>query len=177
MGGTTYSSRLKYLLYCNSTVFFADDGHREFWCGYTLAYFSADEGSLLATADPGTRRRYHLLQDGVNSIVLNNLNWDNKGQHLVEALDALLADETRAQQIAAAGRYLVETVLTPANVEEYWLRVLAQYSALMRFKPVPHPDAVPVGIELLRPFKVYMKFKDRQCGLCSLNKDRDYAVT
>ena len=47
----------------------------------------------------------------------------------------------------------------------YWLELLNQYSALMRFKPTLHRDAVPLEALMLRPDR-WLPHERRTCEVC-----------
>ena len=68
---------------------------------------------------------YHMLEDQKNIVFTEENNWNNNGEPLIRAVKDLAANQTKAQQIAAAGRHLGAEVLHPDNIkrweqEYYW---------------------------------------------------------
>jgi len=112
--GASYSSRIKYLLLCGSTVVF---NVIEYWEEYW----------------------YHLLENGKNIIFFNgNLN----ETALNSTLDFLKNNEDRAKDIGARGRQIVQNYLNEHAVGCYWWKLLHEYGKLVGYEPTLHPDAM-----------------------------------
>ena len=90
---------------------------------------------------------------------------DNQGSPILNAVFDLQKNETWAQLVGEAGRYLAKEILHPDNIAMYWAELITQYSALQTFQPSVHPDAVPLEVALLRPERV-REVKDRTCTVC-----------
>ncbi|KAK9802733.1 hypothetical protein WJX73_004749 [Symbiochloris irregularis] len=73
--GNSWSSRLKYLFLCGSTVVFPESPYIEFW--------------------------YKLLKHGHNVVRTPEITRENRGEPLLEAARALIANETNAKRLAA----------------------------------------------------------------------------
>lgn len=105
------------------------------------------------------------MTTGDNLCCAEPVSNENQGSPILNAVFDLNQNETRAQEIGEAGRYLATEVLHPDNVALYWAELITQYSALQTFQPMVHPDAVPLEVALLRPERPVM-VKDRTCLVC-----------
>ncbi|ORY69310.1 glycosyl transferase family 90-domain-containing protein [Leucosporidium creatinivorum] len=109
--GRSYSGRLKYLALCRSVIV----SHK---MRYTQSFHGALDG---ADGSPDQ-----------NIIILKENSWSG----LPETMEALLADQNRAEFIAEnAVRTLRGRYLTPAATSCYWRRALAEYASVQRFAP------------------------------------------
>jgi Glycosyl transferase family 90 len=80
------------------------------------------------------------------------------------ALEALLADDARAERIAKAGFDMATDYLHPNQITRYWFEVFKAYSSRMAFNATRHKDAVPL-VQLIQHPAV-SKFDDRTCDVC-----------
>ena len=70
--------------------------------------------------------------------------------HVVQAAEALFNDDDIARHIGGNGRAFAQTMINPAMVQAYWVRLLEDYATLQSFSLVaPHPHAVPLESSLL----------------------------
>ena len=76
----------------------------------------------------------------------------------------LKADDARAQRIGAAGKQLMEEVLTPDSVRLYWYTLISEYSQKMTFNVTKHPDAAPIGISITAPAPISLN--EKTCSTC-----------
>ncbi|KAK9806012.1 hypothetical protein WJX73_004751 [Symbiochloris irregularis] len=123
--GSSWSSRAKYLFLCGSTVVFPDSPFFEFW--------------------------YRILVNGHNVVRTPAITRENRGEPMLEAARALLANETDAKRMADNAWFTGMTTLSPENLRRYWRRLLTEYAALQTFKPTVHPDAIPLHLSLSHP--------------------------
>ena len=124
--GNTYSARLKYLLLCGSVVVHSDNGWFEFY--------------------------YPLLTHGQHIMKTRTLTQPRDVTHnLHNLVQHLRTNPKRSQKIAEAGQHFANEVLSPANIKDYWYRLLKAYSALQTFKVELHPDAILLGDSLSHP--------------------------
>jgi protein glucosyltransferase len=114
--GVTYSSRLKYLLLCGSTVVF---NVMEYWEEYW----------------------YHLLEDGKNIIFFKT---NGNETTLNSTLHFLRHNEDKAKEIGRQGRQIVQHYLNEHAVSCYWWKLLHEYAKLLGYKPSLHPNAVHI---------------------------------
>ena len=77
------------------------------WLCTDLAFFLQQATGLRATG---------YIQDNVNVVMPEALTWDGGGKGILAALRSLQKDPARAEQIAAAGYDLAQSVLRPENV-------------------------------------------------------------
>ena len=54
---------------------------------------------------------------------------------LTAVVEVLKKFDAKALQIGLAGQRLTQNILTPDNIQEYWMRLLTGYAQLMQFKP------------------------------------------
>ncbi|CAF1010659.1 unnamed protein product [Adineta steineri] len=112
--GNTYSSRLKYLLLCGSSVVYDPIEHyEEYW--------------------------YHLLENGKNVIFVERINNEiafNK------TLQFLQNHENVTKEIGKQGQQLVQNYLNEHAVSCYWRNLLHEYAKLFGYKPTLHPNAI-----------------------------------
>jgi len=114
--GVTYSSRLKYLLLCGSTVVI---NVMEYWEEYW----------------------YHLLENGTNIILFEK---SGNEAALENMLQFLRRHEDKAKDIGIKGRQLAQDYLNEHAVSCYWWKLLHEYAKLIGYKPVLHSNAVPI---------------------------------
>lgn len=114
--GVSYSSRLKYLLLCGSTVIYRVlEDWEEYW--------------------------YHLLENGTNIIFFKG---QNNEEELLKTVDNLIHDEENAKKIGQRGQQLVKHYLSEKGVLCYWWKLLQEYGKLFQYKPTVHPDAIHI---------------------------------
>ncbi len=122
--GHTYSSRLKYLLLCGSTVVYnVMDQWEEYW--------------------------YHLLENGKN-IILFEANGNETA--LNNTLHFLKHHQDKAKEIGSQGRQIAQHYLSEHAVICYWQKLLHEYAKLLGYKPSLHPDAVHIDDFILGDF-------------------------
>ncbi|KAK4057562.1 hypothetical protein OIO90_001207 [Microbotryomycetes sp. JL221] len=110
-GNSAYSGRLKYLALCRSVVV----SHKMRWAQHF-------HGAL--DSDPTSPHQ--------NIVILEGNDFDN----LPQTMEGLVRDSKRAQLIADnSARTLRDRYLTPAAVNCYWRRAIAEYATTLRFKP------------------------------------------
>ena len=114
--GNSYSSRIKYLLLCGSTVVY---NRIEFWEEYW----------------------YHLLQHSKNIFLIQA---KDKETIITQTLEYLQQHQQLAQTIGNQGRQLVRTYLNQYSINCYWWKLLNKYANLFRYKPILHSNAVPI---------------------------------
>lgn len=137
--GNTYSGRLKFLTLCSSAIIFPQDDWQEFW--------------------------YGMLNNGSNMYIVDRVTPENKGAPILEALADLQADDALASRLAQGSHSLAYEVLSKHNINLYMLRLLNEYSRLLKFKVVRHPDAVQLEESLMGAPATLR----RTCSLCPFN--------
>jgi len=119
--GGSYSSRLKYLLLCGSTVIYDRGNHwDEYW--------------------------YHLLEHNQNVILFEKRGNEDEFKKLHEFLSK---NEDKAKEIGNQGRQLVSHYLSENAISCFWWKILDEYGKLIGYKPTLHPDAIPMEDYLL----------------------------
>ncbi|UJR16898.1 hypothetical protein I4U23_003796 [Adineta vaga] len=119
--GSSYSSRLKYLLLCGSPVVYAPIQYwEEYW--------------------------YHLLKDGENIVFFESAG--NEGA-FNKTLEFLMQNEEKAKEIGRKGQQLVQDYLNEHAVSCYWWKLLKEYAKLLGYKPSLHRDAIYIDDFLL----------------------------
>ena len=119
--GGSYSSRLKYLLLCGSTVIYDRGNHwDEYW--------------------------YHLLEHNQNVILFEKRGNEDEFN---KTLDYLRKNEDKAKEIGNQGRQLVSHYLSENAISCFWWKILDEYGKLIGYKPTLHPDAIPMEDYLL----------------------------
>ena len=119
--GGSYSSRLKYLLLCGSTVIYDRGNHwDEYW--------------------------YHLLEHNQNVILFEK---GGNETEFNKTLDYLIKNEDKAKEIGNQGRQLVSHYLSENAISCFWWKILDEYGKLIGYKPTLHPDAIPMEDYLL----------------------------
>ena len=143
MAGNTWSSRMKKLLLCNSTVVVHPSPFVGFW--------------------------WHLLQHNQNVIIMDAIEKPGHAtRQLNEVMTGLRSNETLARAIAAEGQRIAMDVLTLDNALDYWHHLLWEYSKLQRFKPMLHHDAIPLDRSIFAPQSTVQRdFLQRTCNICT----------
>ncbi|UJR16899.1 hypothetical protein I4U23_003797 [Adineta vaga] len=119
--GSSYSSRLKYLLLCGSPVLYNPVQYwEEYW--------------------------YHLLRDGENIVVFEKARDEAA---LNKMIDYLLQNENKMKRIGRKGQQLVQDYLNEHAVSCYWWKLTHEYGKLLGYKPTLHRDAVYIDDFLL----------------------------
>ncbi|CAF0866885.1 unnamed protein product [Adineta ricciae] len=114
--GSSYSSRLKYLLLCGSPVVYNPVQYwEEHW--------------------------YHLLKDRENIIVFESAR--NEAA-LKKLLDHLSHNENKMKRIGQKGQQLVLEYLSEHAVSCYWWKLMHEYAKLLGYQPTLHPDAIHI---------------------------------
>lgn len=111
-----------------------------------------------------------MLQHGQNIIITRPLGEPSHVTHNLTDLVRILAHhDSRAEQLGKAAQALTETVLSPSNVQQYWVRLLTEYAKLLKYKPAVHPDAVSIerSLTMARPEDYHLA--NRTCALCGRN--------
>ena len=86
--------------------------------------------------------------------------------NLTAVVEVLKKFDARAHQIGVEGQYLTQNILTPDNIQQYWIRLLTGYAQLIQFKPVLHADAVSIGKSLTTTTALAFNFSSRTCNVC-----------
>ena len=98
---------------------------------------------------------------------MENLKQPSDVTHnLTAVVEVLQKFDDKAHQIGMEGQSLTEHILTPENVQEYWMRLLTAYSKLMKFKPQVHADAITIGKSLTSTVPSSFKLTNRTCAVC-----------
>lgn len=134
--GHTYSGRLKFLTLCGSAIIFPKDEWQEFW--------------------------YGLLKNGTNIYMVDSSSDENKGAPILKALDDLRGNDTLALSLAHGAHTLGYEVLSKYNINLYMLRLLREYSKLLKFQVKRHPDSVQLEESLMG----VPTMSARTCTLC-----------
>ncbi|CAF1636423.1 unnamed protein product, partial [Adineta ricciae] len=114
--GSSYSSRLKYLLLCGSPVVYNPVQYwEEYW--------------------------YHLLKDRENIIVFESAR--NEAA-LKKLLDHFSHNENKMKRIGQKGQQLVLEYLSEHAVSCYWWKLMHEYAKLLGYQPILHPDAIHI---------------------------------
>ena len=87
-------------------------------------------------------------------------------QNLTAVVEVLKKFDAKTHQIGLEGQYLTQNILTPDNIQEYWLQLLTGYAQLLQFKPRLHADAVSIGNSLTTTTALAFTFSSRTCDLC-----------
>jgi len=116
-----YSSRLKYLMLCGSTVMVP----------YTHDLFFHEWWTPALT--PGTH--FVALQPDVSD--------------LRPVLQDLMLNGTRSMQAARTGTALADKLLHPRNVKLFAAQLIREYAKRLAYNVTPHPDLVAVEVALL----------------------------
>lgn len=110
---------------------------------------------------------YGLLEHGKNIVMMENLNQPSDVTHnLTAVVEVLKKFDDKAQQIGMEGQYVTQRLLTPDNIQEYWMRLLTAYSQLMKFAPELHADAITIGKSLTSTVPSSFKLTNRTCAIC-----------
>ena len=81
--------------------------------------------------------------------MMDNLAQPSDVTHnLTAVVQVLKKHDKKAQQIGSEGQFLSQHILTPENIEQYWLHLLTRYAGLMTFTPQVHVDAIHIGKSL-----------------------------
>eukprot|EP01112_Ceratiomyxa_fruticulosa_P004876 TRINITY_DN1543_c0_g3_i1.p1 TRINITY_DN1543_c0_g3~~TRINITY_DN1543_c0_g3_i1.p1 ORF type:complete len:429 (-),score=64.68 TRINITY_DN1543_c0_g3_i1:72-1358(-) len=110
--GVSYSSRMKYLMMCNSTVIW---GHHTIFRPVKYIEFW-----------------YDLLIPYKNYIPFEPVEKEN----LADVLKFLRENEEKAREIAYNGYKLTLTTLSRENIECYWQTLLKEYGSRIDYKPI-----------------------------------------
>eukprot|EP01038_Epipyxis_sp_PR26KG_P015338 gene15338-20669_t len=146
-GGISYSSRLKYLLLCNSTVIIMDD------------YVKTIEGNLTMKYEEWF---YPALIPWVHYVPAHN------GTHLNDVMEYLLKHPEISAQIANNGAEFASVVLHPTCVLYYWLEILQQYANRMTYRAkVPAAKAILLTNSLIADVRAMEDVRNRCNGGCS----------
>ena len=114
--GHTYSSRVKYLLLCGSTVVFnVIEQWEEYW--------------------------YHLLEHGKNVIFFEQ---NGNETALNSTLQFLTKHQDEVRSIGRRGQEIAQRYLNEHAVSCYWWKLLHEYGQLLGYTPRLHPDAVHI---------------------------------
>lgn len=98
---------------------------------------------------------------------MNNLETPSDITHnLTAVVDVLKKFDDKAHQIGLEGQYVTQTILTPDNIQQYWLQLLTGYARLMQFKPRLHADAISIGKSLTTTTSPGFNLSSRTCSLC-----------
>ena len=86
--------------------------------------------------------------------------------NLTAVVEVLKKFDAKAHQIGLEGQYLTQNILTPDNIQEYWMRLLTGYAQLLQFKPRLHADAISIGKSLTTTAAVDFNLSSRTCHVC-----------
>jgi hypothetical protein len=141
-GKYSYSSRLKYLLLCNSTVIVLDDFKRVDALGHAIATTSDNTHTDIQMNHE--EWFYALMKPWVHYVPAHN------GTDLNRVMKYLLANPHKAREIANNGAKLAMELLHPYCIGYYWTTLLVEYSKRMTYKTKTlHPGAVSLTNSLI----------------------------
>ena len=115
------------------------------------------------------------LEDGIHVYKIPSIVESGHVEHVVRAAEALFNDDDIARRIGGHGRSFAHTMLNPAMVQAYWVRLLEEYAALQSFSLVaPHPHAVPLETSLLHD--TFDDLPGGPCKWCTSQKTRAFSI-
>lgn len=85
---------------------------------------------------------------------------------LTAVVNVLKKFDHKAHEIGLEGQYVTQKILTPDNVQQYWIRLLTGYAQLMQFKPRLHADAISIGKSLTTTPTLGFNLSSRTCNIC-----------
>lgn len=86
--------------------------------------------------------------------------------NLTAVVNVLKKFDDKAHQIGLKGQHVTQEILTPDNIQQYWIRLLTGYAQLMQFKPCLHADAISIGKSLTATPALGFNLSSRTCKVC-----------